>query len=186
MSSDDSEQPPGGFTHLDSAGRPQMVDVAGKAVTQRAAVAEGAVYVSADTLAAIAAGGVGKGDVLTVAELAGIMAAKRTGELIPLCHPLPLDGVTVRLGLDEGRLAVLVRAEAHTEARTGVEMEALTAVSTACLTVYDMVKARERTPTIGAIALVAKRGGKSGDWQRGDSLTAHLGDAAESTGEGQP
>jgi cyclic pyranopterin monophosphate synthase len=152
------------FTHLDEQGRPRMVDVGGKEVTRRAAVAEGAIRMEAGTLAAIRAGGTAKGDVLQVAQLAGITGAKRTADLIPLCHPLPLTSVEVELVPDEGLPGVRARATARVEARTGVEMEALTAVSCALLTVYDMCKALDRGMVIGEVRLLRKEGGRSGTW----------------------
>ena len=152
------------LTHFDEAGRPHMVDVSGKAATVREARARGRVRLSAETAALVAGGRVGKGDVIGIAELAGIMGAKRTSELVPLCHPLALDAVEVRVTLAEPGL--LVEATARTSGPTGVEMEALTAVSVACLTIYDMLKAAERGIVIEAIELVAKSGGRSGEWRR--------------------
>lgn len=140
-----------------------MVDVSAKAETAREAVARGSVYMSAETLRLILSGAAAKGDVLTTAQLAGIMAAKRTAELIPLCHPLPITGVDVSLEPDEERSAIDITATVRTTAKTGVEMEALTAVSVAALTVYDMAKAAQKDMRIGDIRLVRKRGGKSGD-----------------------
>lgn len=140
-----------------------MVDVSAKAETAREAVARGSVYMSAETLRLILAGAAAKGDVLTTAQLAGIMAAKRTAELIPLCHPLPITGVDVSLEPDEERSAIDITATVRTTAKTGVEMEALTAVSVAALTVYDMAKAAQKDMRIGDMRLVRKRGGKSGD-----------------------
>ena len=151
------------LTHIDTAGRPRMVDVSAKAETAREAVAKGSVYMKAETLALITSGKATKGDVLTTAQIAGIMAAKRTHELIPLCHPLPLTGIDVSLEPDEGRSAVDIRATVRTTAKTGVEMEALTAVSVAALTVYDMLKAAQRDIRIGDIRLTRKTGGKGGD-----------------------
>jgi cyclic pyranopterin phosphate synthase len=153
-----------GFTHFDDQGRAVMVDVGAKPMTERIASAAGAVYVQPATLARIRAGGVAKGDVLSVAQLAGIMGAKRTAELIPLCHPLGLTSVTVELGLDEARSAVTIAATCKLEGRTGVEMEALTAVTVAALTVYDMCKAVDRGMRIGDIRLTHKSGGRSGEW----------------------
>ncbi len=140
-----------------------MVDVSAKADSAREAVAKGSVFMAAETLALITSGRAAKGDVLTTAQIAGIMAAKRTHELIPLCHPLPLTGIDVSLELDEGRSAVDISATVRTTAKTGVEMEALTAVSVAALTVYDMLKAAQRDIRIGDIRLVRKTGGKSGE-----------------------
>lgn len=141
-----------------------MVDVGEKEITDRAAVARGEVVMSPATLALIQAGTLKKGDVLTVAQIAGINAAKRTSELIPLCHPLALDAVTVDLSLDPDLPGVVISAEVRTSGKTGVEMEALTAVSAAALTVYDMAKSAEKTLVIQNIHLVEKRGGKSGDF----------------------
>ena len=154
------------LTHFDEAGRPRMVDVSAKAESARVAVARGAVRMEAATLDLVRSGGTAKGDVARLAELAGIMAAKRTGELIPLCHPLPLESVRVTVEADEYLPGLAVTAEAKTTGRTGVEMEALTAVSVACLTIYDMLKSRDRGITIERIELVAKSGGVSGDWRR--------------------
>ncbi len=151
-----------GLTHLDEAGAARMVDVGGKAETAREAVAEGRIAMSPDAAAAIAAGAVAKGDVLAVARVAGIMAAKRTSELIPLCHPLPLSKVTIDLSVEAD--GVTARATAATTGRTGVEMEALTAVSVALLTIYDMAKALDKRMEIGAVRLMRKTGGKSGDF----------------------
>jgi cyclic pyranopterin monophosphate synthase len=155
------------LSHVDREGRARMVDVAAKPVTARAAVAEGAVRMSRAAYEVVAQGTAAKGDVLAAAELAGTMAAKRTAELIPLCHPLPLDLVTVEASLDESLPGVRVRAVAKAVARTGVEMEALTAASVACLTVYDMAKSADRGMEIVELRLVEKTGGKSGDWHRG-------------------
>jgi cyclic pyranopterin monophosphate synthase len=154
------------LTHVDRTGRPRMVDVSDKAVTARRAVAEGLVTLSPETLSLVIDGRAAKGDVLTVAELAGVMAAKRTSELIPLCHPLPLTDLLVQVTPDRTAGGLRVRAEVATTAQTGVEMEALTAVSVAALTVYDMVKGVERGVEIRSIHLVTKTGGKSGEWHR--------------------
>ncbi len=152
-----------GLTHLDAQGRARMVDVGGKAETQRVAVALGRIRMNAATLAALRDGTAPKGDVLAVARIAGIMAAKRTAELIPLCHPLALDAVSVEFAfVDDG---VEARATASLTGRTGVEMEALTAVSVALLTVYDMAKAIDKAMVIEGVRLIEKRGGKSGDWR---------------------
>lgn len=151
-----------GLTHLDEAGAARMVDVGGKNETSREAVAEGRITMSAEAAQAIAAGAVAKGDVLAVARVAGIMAAKRTSELIPLCHPLPLTKVTLDLSVEAD--GVSATATVATAGRTGVEMEALTAVSTALLTIYDMAKALDKRMVIGGIRLLTKRGGKSGDF----------------------
>ncbi|MFL9839428.1 cyclic pyranopterin monophosphate synthase MoaC [Sphingomonas sp. ST-64] len=150
------------LTHLDATGAARMVDVGGKTETQREAVATGRITMSAAAAAAIRAGLVRKGDVLATARIAGIMAAKRTSELIPLCHPLALTKITLDLAPDEA--GVTATATVALNGRTGVEMEALTAVSVALLTIYDMAKAIDRAMEIGAIRLIAKRGGKSGDW----------------------
>ena len=151
-------------THFDGEGRAHMVDVSAKPETRRAATARGRVRMNAATLEA--AGNSAKGDVIAVAELAGIMAAKQTGTLIPLCHPIGLDSVTVRIVADPALPGLTVTTEARCTGRTGVEMEAMTAVSVACLTIYDMLKAIDRGMTIEAVELVAKSGGKSGDWRR--------------------
>lgn len=151
------------LTHLDESGRAHMVDIGAKPDTERSAVAKGEVLMKRATLDLIRAGTMKKGDVLTVAQLAGIMGAKRTSELIPLCHPLPLISIDVDLGLDEALPGVLITATARTTGKTGVEMEALTAVSVAALTVYDMAKAAEKTMKIQNIRLVEKHGGQSGD-----------------------
>ena len=153
-----------GFTHLDSEGRARMVDVGGKEVTQRRAVARARVTMQEETAQALADGTVAKGDVLAVARVAGIQAAKRTSELIPLCHPLMLSSVQV--DLIPGPSWVDIEATAETVDRTGVEMEALTACSVAALTVYDMCKARDRAMQVEALGLVEKSGGRSGDWHR--------------------
>ena len=154
----------GALSHLDDAGRPRMVDVSAKAQTAREAVARGSVFMSAATLR-LAVGGGAKGDVLTTAQIAGVMAAKRTHDLVPLCHPLPLSGIDVSLEPDEKRGSVEITAAVRTTAQTGVEMEALTAVSVAALTVYDMLKAAQKDMRIGDIRLVRKTGGKSGDYE---------------------
>jgi len=153
------------LTHLDREGRAAMVDVSEKKETSRAATARGAVLMQPATLALLASGEMKKGDVLAVARLAGIMAAKRTAELIPLCHPLALSSIKVELALDKLRNAVDIEATCKIVGRTGVEMEALTAVSVAALTVYDMCKAVDRAITITDIRLTAKSGGKSGSYE---------------------
>lgn len=153
------------LSHFDDKGNARMVDVSAKEATERTATARGSVLMQAETLARIIDGGVKKGDVLTVAQLAGIMGAKRTPDLIPLCHPLPLDAVDVRLTCDTGRNAVDIEATCRLKGRTGVEMEALTAVSVAALTVYDMCKAMDRGMHITDIRLVHKAGGKSGPFE---------------------
>lgn len=154
-----------GLTHFDAEGRARMVDVTDKPVTDRIAVAEGAVRMQAATLALIEAGRAAKGDVVAVARLAGIMGAKRTAELIPLCHPLPLSKVELDLAADPALPGLRITATVRTSGRTGVEMEALTAVATAALTVYDMVKAVDRGMAIEGVRLRLKDGGASGRWQ---------------------
>src|SRR3954447_13018464 len=154
------------LSHMDRSGRPRMVDVSDKPVTARRAGAEAAVSVSPETMSLVIDGGGPKGDVLGVAELAGVMGGKRTSELIPLCHPLPLTDLVVQVTPDRGAGLLRIRAEAATTGQTGVEMEALTAVSVAALTVYDMVKGVEKGVEIRSIRLVSKTGGKSGDWAR--------------------
>ena len=153
------------LTHFDAEGNARMVDVADKAETERVAVARGAVIMAPETLALIRAGTVKKGDVLSVAQLAGIMGAKRTPDLIPLCHPLALSSVKVALAIDEAQSAVTIEATCKLKGRTGVEMEALTAVSVAALTVYDMVKAVDKGMHITDIRLTHKSGGKSGTFE---------------------
>ena len=155
------------FTHLDADGRPRMVDVGEKEVTRRVAVAEGHIRTSAETVEAIAGGETPKGNVLVIAQLAGIMAAKRTAELIPLCHPLPLTSVSVELELDPLLPGVRAKATAKVDGKTGVEMEALTAISASLLTIYDICKARDRGMEIGGIRLLRKEGGRSGTWEAG-------------------
>ena len=157
------------LSHLDEASRARMVDVGGKPETERTAVAEGLVRMSREAFDQVAARAVAKGDVLAVAEVAGVMAAKRTGELIPLCHPLGLDLVTVDARLVPDLPGVGVTATAKVTGRTGVEMEALTAVSVACLTIYDMVKAVDREMVIEGVQLISKTGGTRGDWRRSGS-----------------
>ena len=154
------------LTHLSDAGEARMVDVSDKAATDRIAVAAGCVVMERETLALCMSGNAKKGDVLGAARIAGIMAAKKTSELIPLCHPIALTKVTVDLEADEALPGVRVTATAKTTGQTGVEMEALTAVSVACLTVYDMLKAADRGMRIDGVTLMEKRGGKSGDWRR--------------------
>lgn len=151
------------LTHLDSQGHARMVDIGGKTETQRVAIASGHIAMSAEALAAVRDGAVPKGDVLAAARIAGIMAAKKTAELIPLCHPLALDAVTLDFTLTDA--GVEVRATASLTGRTGVEMEAMTAVSIALLTIYDMAKAVDKGMVIGGVRLLEKRGGKSGHWQ---------------------
>lgn len=159
------------LTHLDAQGEAQMVDVSGKSATKRIAVAAAQVRMLPETLAVIQAGNAPKGDVLGTARLAGIMAAKQTSGLIPLCHPLPISKVEVHLTPDPQLPGYQIRAEVVTKAETGVEMEALTAVSVAALTLYDMAKALEKGMIIESIRLVSKTGGKSGDYQRPEDAT---------------
>ena len=158
--------PQSDFTHFDDQGRARMVDVGEKDVTRRTATAAGRVLVSRETFDLIRSGGVKKGDVLTVAQIAGIMAAKRTSELIPMCHPVALNGIDLRLRLDERRLSVEIEATARCDGKTGVEMEVLTAVSGAALTVYDMCKAVQRDMEITDIRLIRKTGGVHGDYDK--------------------
>lgn len=162
------------FTHFDAQGRARMVDVGDKDVTAREARARGAVYMKKETLDLIKTGGIKKGDVLAVAQVAGIMGAKKTFELIPMCHPILLTGIELDFRYDEQAHAVQIEARVRCQGKTGVEMEALTAVSAAALTIYDMCKAVDREMVIGEIRLVEKSGGKSGrffregeeDWER--------------------
>ena len=151
------------LTHIDESGRARMVDVGAKPDTERVAVAKGEIHMQAATLDLIRVGALKKGDALTVAQIAGIMGAKRTSELIPLCHPLPLTKIDVDLSLDDTIPGVVITATVRTIGKTGVEMEALTAVSVAALTIYDMAKAAEKTMKIQNIRLVEKRGGQSGE-----------------------
>lgn len=152
------------LSHVDPAGRARMVDVGDKPVTKRTAVAEGMVRMSAEAFGLVRDNAIAKGDVLRIAEVAGVMGGKQAGELIPLCHPLPLDAIQVECELDEAQLAVRVTATASNTGRTGVEMEAMTAVAIACLTVYDMVKAADKGMVVEGIRLLSKTGGRSGDW----------------------
>jgi cyclic pyranopterin phosphate synthase len=154
------------LSHLDADGRARMVDVGTKSETARTARAAGSIRMSADALAAVESNAVAKGDVIAVARIAGIMAAKKTAELIPLCHPLPLTDAGVDIEVDRALPGLRVMAWASTQGRTGVEMEALTAVTVALLTIYDMVKAMDRAMEISGVHLTEKRGGKSGDWTR--------------------
>ena len=158
------------FTHFDAEGRARMVDVGEKAPTRRTAAAGARVLVSRETFSLIRSGGVKKGDVLSTAQLAGIMGAKRTAELIPLCHPVAVDGIDMALTLDEARCCVDIRAEVSCDGRTGVEMEALTAVSAAALTVYDMCKAVQRDMVITDVRLLEKTGGVHGDFRREETI----------------
>ena len=155
-----------GLTHLDQSGRGRMVDVSDKDVTRREATARATVLMQPETARLIASGGVAKGDVLAVAQVAGVMAAKRTPDLIPLCHPLPISGVDMTFDLDTEQAQLEIRATVRVTSRTGVEMEALTAVSVAALTVYDMCKAVDRGMTLTNIELLHKAGGKSGEYTR--------------------
>ena len=154
------------FTHFNEQGRAKMVDVGAKPVSGRTAVAASRVLVNENTFRLIQTGGVKKGDVLTVAQVAGVMGAKRTPDLIPMCHPILIDGIDLELHLDEERLSVEIQATVRCDGRTGVEMEALTAVSTAALTVYDMCKAVQRDMEITDIRLLSKSGGVHGDYER--------------------
>jgi cyclic pyranopterin phosphate synthase len=155
-----------GLTHVDDSGRARMVDVSDKEATARTARARGFLTCQVETLERVRMGAAPKGSVIHTAELAGIMAAKRTSTLIPLCHPLPLTKLEVQIDIDDQLPGFRVTSEVRTHAVTGVEMEALTAISVACLTLFDMLKAIDRTMTIGGIEVVSKSGGKSGDWQR--------------------
>ena len=154
------------LTHLDAAGRPRMVDVGAKEVTDRVATAAGEIRMQPATLAAIRGGGIKKGDVLSVAQVAAVMAAKRTWELIPMCHPLLLTGVSVEFEVDEARSAISIAVTVKTRGQTGVEMEALTAASTGLLTIYDMCKAIDRGMEIHDLRLLHKEGGKTGLYRR--------------------
>lgn len=155
------------LTHVDEGGNARMVDVGGKPVTARSATAEGSIRMSRDAFRLVREGAVSKGDVLTVSRIAGTLAAKRTAELIPLCHPLGLDHVEVTAKLEDALPGVRIRATVRTVGRTGVEMEALTAVSVALLTVYDMVKSADREMELLSVRLLEKTGGSRGDWRRG-------------------
>ncbi len=154
------------LTHLDSRGRVRMVDVSAKRVTSRTAVARGRVFMHRATLTLLREGRAPKGDVLTTAHLAGVMAAKRTSEILPLAHPIPIEGAEIRFSMDVETSSVGIEARVRTRARTGVEMEALTAVAAAALTIYDMLKAVDRGMVLGEIALWEKRGGRSGLYRR--------------------
>lgn len=154
------------FTHFNEQGRAKMVDVGEKSSTRRAATAAARVLVNRETFSLIHSGGMKKGDVLTVAQVAGVMGAKRTPELIPMCHPILMDGIDLKLKLDEERCSVEIQATVSCDGRTGVEMEALTAVSTAALTVYDMCKAVQKDMVITDIRLLKKSGGVHGDFER--------------------
>ena len=154
------------FTHFNEQGRAKMVDVGEKPISQRVAVAGARVLVNENTFSLIKSGGMKKGDVLTVAQIAGVMGAKRTPDIIPMCHPILMDGINLDLSLDEERLSVEIRAEVRCDGRTGVEMEALSAVSIAALTVYDMCKAVQKDMVISDIRLISKTGGVHGDYYR--------------------
>ncbi len=160
----------GDFTHFNEQGRAKMVDVGEKPPTRRSATAAGRVLVNSDTFRLIKSGGMKKGDVLTVAQVAGVMGAKRTPELIPMCHPILIDGIDLRLNLNEDRLSVEIEASVSCDGRTGVEMEALTAVSAAALTVYDMCKAVQKDMVIEDIRLIRKSGGVHGDFEREEEM----------------
>ena len=160
------------LTHFDDRGQAHMVDVGGKAVTSRRAIAEGHITMAPATLELIVSGGHKKGDVVGIARVAGIMAAKKTADLIPLCHPLALTRVTIDCEPDPKHPRMVCRATAETQGQTGVEMEALTAISVTLLTIYDMCKAVDRGMTLSGIRLMEKAGGKSGTWQRGDETPA--------------
>ena len=158
------------FTHFNDEGRARMVDVGDKNITRRTATAAARVLVNRETFALIRSGGMKKGDVLTVAQIAGVMGAKRTPDLIPMCHPILMDGIDLSLSLDEERVSVEIRATVSCDGRTGVEMEALTAVSTAALTVYDMCKAVQKDMVITDVRLVSKTGGVHGDYCREEEV----------------
>jgi cyclic pyranopterin phosphate synthase len=153
------------LSHVGESGRARMVDVSGKEATARTATARGTLTCLPDTLDQVRAGSTPKGSVIATSELAGVMAAKRTAELVPLCHPLPLTHVEVRIGIDDSLPGFRIEAEVRTKAETGVEMEALTAVAVAGLTLFDMLKSVDRTMVIGGIEVTAKTGGKSGSWR---------------------
>jgi cyclic pyranopterin monophosphate synthase len=153
------------LSHVDPAGRARMVDVGEKPVTKRTAIAEGLVRMSTEAFGLVRDNAIAKGDVLRIAEVAGVMGGKQTGNLIPLCHPLPLDAIQVECEMVESLNAVKVTATATNTGRTGVEMEAMTAVAIACLTVYDMVKAADKGMVVEGIRLLSKTGGRSGDWR---------------------
>ena len=154
------------FTHFNEQGRAKMVDVGEKPISQRIAIAAARVLVNENTFELIKSGGMKKGDVLTVAQIAGVMGAKRTPDIIPMCHPILMDGIDLQLSLDENRRSVEIRAKVSCDGRTGVEMEALSAVSVAALTVYDMCKAVQKDMVITDIRLVSKTGGVHGDYYR--------------------
>lgn len=164
------------LTHLDAEGRARMVDVGAKPITARRAVAEGRVLMSAEAFALVHDASANKGDVIAVAEVAGVMGAKRTGELIPLCHPVPLDVVQVSVTPEPSWHGVRVTATAQATARTGIEMEALVAVSVACLTVFDMVKAADRGARIDGVRVLEKSGGARGEWRASDEQDPNEGE----------
>ena len=164
ISAPESASKPGQLTHFDSTGQAHMVDVGDKAETHRVAVAGGSIRMKAETLAIIMAGSAKKGDVLGIARIAAIMGAKRTSDLVPLCHPLALTRITVDFETDQASASVHCRAQVETVGKTGVEMEALTAVQVGLLTIYDMCKAVDRGMVMGDIRVLEKHGGKSGDW----------------------
>jgi cyclic pyranopterin monophosphate synthase len=166
MQNPQSPPPPQSLTHFDAAGNAQMVDVADKAITKRSAVAQGCISMQPQTLAVIAQGQAKKGDVLGVARIAAIQAAKKTSDLIPLCHPLALTHIAVEFDIDHAQHHIICTATVECQGQTGVEMEALTAASVALLTIYDMVKAIDRGMTITQLQLLRKEGGKSGAWLR--------------------
>jgi cyclic pyranopterin monophosphate synthase len=170
------------LTHVDRGGRPRMVDISDKPPSARRAVAEALVSLEQQTLSAIIDGSNTKGDVLTVAEMAGVMGGKRTAELIPLCHPIPLTDLAVEIVPDRVAGGVRIRATAATVAATGVEMEAMTAVSVAALTVYDMVKGVDRSAAISGIRLLEKSGGRSGEWKRESPRRARVGRPKQRSG----
>jgi cyclic pyranopterin phosphate synthase len=174
------------LTHVDRSGRPRMVDVSDKTATARRAVAEAIVTLEQETLSAIVDGTLAKGEVLTVAEMAGVMGGKRTAELIPLCHPIPLSDLRVEITPDRSAGGLRIRAEAATIAQTGVEMEALTAASVAALTVYDMVKGVDRNAVISDLRLLEKSGGRSGEWRRSSETTRATGVRRPSRGSRGP
>lgn len=159
-----------GFTHIDEKGKARMVDVSGKPQTQREAVARGAIYMKPETIGMIIERAIPKGDVITVARVAGIMAAKRTSELIPMCHPLNLASVNVDIAIEKEKRRLIIESRVRTVGQTGVEMEALTAVSVTALTIYDMCKSVDKEMVISDIMLLEKRGGKSGEFRRSPSL----------------
>lgn len=154
------------LTHFDKNGRVNMVDVSAKDSTERVAIAGGSVTMQMETLSLVIDSAAKKGDVMTIAEIAGIMGAKHTSDLIPLCHPLPISGAKVKISIDETLPGLRVQSSVKTTGQTGVEMEALTAVSVACLTIYDMLKASDKAMVIGPIELLEKRGGKSGHYRK--------------------